>query len=526
MVDLRRDLVRGANTDLLWFSTTEQHPGYMRISVLDNFDGTSWKPSDREIPVGNRASGRMPRPPGLDPEVGRTEVPYQIRIGGDFQSQWLPAPYPVSNINAPGDWRFDPSTQDFLSAEEDQNSSHLTYSLTALDVDISVNDLVYARPAPPGLRVRYTRLPLTLPASVRTLAADLTRDATSKFDAAVRLQTWFRETGGFTYSLHRARGNGNNDLVAFLSKSGRVGYCEQFAAAMAVLGRAVNIPSRVVVGFLRPDHLSGEDWVYRAHDLHAWPEMYFEGVGWVRFEPTPQDRATTVPGYTLDQVPSGQPSAPDSSSAPLLPSNRFGSTPGPRPGDVGSASGGGATLSSLVPALAVLAVVVLLLLVPRTTRRLVRRRRWRVDGSAAAIAAAAWAELRDTARDLGSRWSDDLSPRAMARVLASGFGVTDPDRRTGRSTGVGTNPEADRALERIALYLERVRYARFAEAVPGDLASMEADVLACVDALYAGAGTSRRRRAEWWPRSVTRRLSSRAETRRPMPGMAAVDHAV
>ena len=54
-------------------------------------------------------------------------------------------------------------------------------------------------------------------------------------------------------------GNGTDDLMSFLSneEGGRVGYCEQFASAMAVMARTLRIPARVAVGFLRPEDLGG-----------------------------------------------------------------------------------------------------------------------------------------------------------------------------------------------------------------------------------------------------------------------------
>ena len=85
------------------------------------------------------------------------------------------------------------------------------------------------------------------------------------------------------------------DLLAAFVTNDRVGYCEQFAAAMAAMGRVLGIPSRVVVGFL--DGTTQEDGriLYTSDDRHAWPEMYFTGVGWVRFEPTPGSRAGATP---------------------------------------------------------------------------------------------------------------------------------------------------------------------------------------------------------------------------------------
>ena len=119
------------------------------------------------------------------------------------------------------------------------------------------------------------------------------------------LQNWFREN--FDYSTDVNLGNGSDDLVRFLSEGegGRTGYCEQFAAAMAVMARELGIPARVAVGFLQPEHIEGDTWVYSSHDLHAWPELFFSGSGWVRFEPTPSTRASGVPEYTQQEVTIG-----------------------------------------------------------------------------------------------------------------------------------------------------------------------------------------------------------------------------
>src|SRR3546814_21195190 len=85
---------------------------------------------------------------------------------------------------------------------------------------------------------------------------------------------------------------------------------------MAVMARAVGIPARVAVGFYQADQLEDSSWEFSSHDLHAWPELYFEDYGWVRFEPTPSSHIGSVPDYTSDDIviyePSPGPSSPTS----------------------------------------------------------------------------------------------------------------------------------------------------------------------------------------------------------------------
>src|SRR6266545_4110608 len=67
---------------------------------------------------------------------------------------------------------------------------------------------------------------------------------------------------------------------------------------MAAMARVAGIPSRVAVGFTSGVP-AGDHWEVGSKDAHAWPELYFPGVGWVRFEPTPRgDGQVDVPSYT------------------------------------------------------------------------------------------------------------------------------------------------------------------------------------------------------------------------------------
>ncbi|MGA8992769.1 MAG: DUF3488 and transglutaminase-like domain-containing protein, partial [Nocardioidaceae bacterium] len=313
IVDLKRDLVRGADLDLVTVTTDDPDPSYLRLTVLNRFDGNLWRPADRDIPRKQRATGAVSPPPGLGLRVTSRRYQARIEVSASFESRWLPAPYPVASIDAPGDWRYDRSTLDFVSAARKQNAAGLTYQLQAIEVQPTPAELAAATAAPASVLAPDTALPRGFPASIRRLAASVTEGRTTDFERAVALQQWFRVDGGFEYSLDRASGNGSDDLAGFLraGDGGRVGYCEQFAAAMASMGRALGIPSRVAVGFLRPERRgTSGTWTYSSHDLHAWPEMYFGGVGWVRFEPTPQDRTgRSVPGYTTGQAAQPEASA-------------------------------------------------------------------------------------------------------------------------------------------------------------------------------------------------------------------------
>ncbi len=316
MVDLRRDLTQGADVDLITLRTADPDPSYLRISVLNSFDGNAWRPSGRDIPTKQRADGKLPKPPGLSAGVPSKTYAVRLEVTDAFESRWLPTPYPASSVNAPGDWRYDRSTMDFISAREGQTTAGLSYRLRSLVLTPSAEQLANAISAPLSVYTPNTSLPDRLPDYVRQLARGVTAGKVTRFEQAVALQQFFREDGGFRYSTRRSSGNGTDDLLRFLrpGRDGRVGYCEQFAAAMALMGRTLGIPSRVAVGFLHPDRTGADTYVYSTHDLHAWPEMYFGGVGWVRFEPTPPGRAGDVPGYTTQQI--AQAPAPTASSAP------------------------------------------------------------------------------------------------------------------------------------------------------------------------------------------------------------------
>ncbi len=310
--DLRRDLQRGADIPVLRITTADPDPEYLRIAVLTRLGNDEWSTGNRTMPQENVAVGEMPPLLGVDQKVIDRSPPersYQVQVDEAFDSIWLPTSQNVSEINAGSRWRYDTSTMDFLAGDDEVSTSGMSYTFSKIDLDLSAAEMAQAPAAVNAAGTEYTALPSDLSPQVRALAREVTEGYTNSYQRAVALQDWFRDTGGFTYSLDVVESNGSDDLVAFLSneEGGRKGYCEQFASAMAVMARTLRIPARVAVGFLRPEDLGGNRYEFSAHDMHMWPELYFPGSGWVRFEPTPaggpEEVDTFAPAYTEERLP-------------------------------------------------------------------------------------------------------------------------------------------------------------------------------------------------------------------------------
>ncbi len=486
MVDLRRDLKQGADFPLVRVRTEDPRPDYLRISVLANFTEQEWTSGDRSVPANQVADGALPPIEGLDPQVPRDAYTYEVEVTSDFGSTWLPTQAPASRVVADGDWRYDTATMDFIAADEDLSTAGTTYEMTAIEPRVDAAALADAPATRGEVDSRFLELPAGLPPVVSSLTDDVTTGLANNFDRAVALQDFFRRTGGFQYSLERSEdGSGTDELARFLTPGpeGRVGYCEQFAAAMAVMAREVGIPARVAVGFLEPRRLPDGRWEYSARDLHAWPELYFPGAGWTRFEPTPPARAADVPAYTAQEeeaeaLPDAPRSDPERDAGPELDraEQREDTAPVPDPA-VPDAEPGGAPPRVLLGA----PLVVLGLLAAGLTPALVRRRRR--DTRLAGGPDAAWAELRDTVVDLRLPWPPGRSPREVRDAVAPSLA-------------------SHEALDLLVAEVERSRYARTASPDGG---AAGAAARTCVADLEQQVGRRRRRRARWWPRSVVRR---------------------
>ena len=151
-------------------------------------------------------------------------------------------------------------------------------------VDNNVRNILKSRAD--AIYAKYLELPSTLPTRVTNLAYSITSSATNNYDKVKMIETYLATN--MKYTLTPPQNPKSQDFVDYFLFDSKQGYCTYYATAMAVLVRSLGIPARYVEGYLMPDQKDAASGLYVVTNerAHAWVEVYFEGVGWVQFEPT------------------------------------------------------------------------------------------------------------------------------------------------------------------------------------------------------------------------------------------------
>jgi len=149
---------------------------------------------------------------------------------------------------------------------------------------------------PAEISLRYLQLP-KLDRRVQTLATQIASERTNNYDRARAIEKYLQTKFGYTLELPTRVAA---DPIANFLFERKEGHCEYFASAMAVMLRAIGIPSRVVNGLHGDEfnQVSGS-YLVRARQAHSWVEAYFPGQGWITFDPTPAARTTLNPTNKL-----------------------------------------------------------------------------------------------------------------------------------------------------------------------------------------------------------------------------------
>ena len=270
LVDIRSRLVNSGNIEL--FTVSTDTPRYLSLTSLAVFDGTRWLPLTEDL---------RPADGPLDDAPAGSETVVQDIIIGKLAGELAPAARtPTSAVSLGGRSLQWANTAGALFVDGGLETG-FKYQVTSADIDPSPGALRQA--TADGAGPVYYALPDSVPNEVRALAQQVTAQATTPYDQARALQDWFRVN--FKYSLTVQPGHSNDAMINFLSI--RKGYCEQFSGTFAAMARSLGLPTRVVVGFT-PGQLRADGLYHVANrNAHAWDEVWFDGYGWVSFDPTP-----------------------------------------------------------------------------------------------------------------------------------------------------------------------------------------------------------------------------------------------
>ena len=308
VVALGNDLRQPASSGRILYATDSSAPTYLRSTTLEDFSGRRWAP-DLRTDLRQTGLDRMSPAEGDQSYPSAAFTTTKVR-SQTYASPWLLAPYaPRSVSGAPGQWTWDPTTMTVVAADNAATPS-IDYEVQSLSPELTPAVLADLGPADDdAVAPVFTSLPDNLPDSIRDAVRLAVGDAETPYEQAMAIQSYLRGPA-FRYSLDAPveggyDGNGIEVLDKFMQA--KSGYCVHFAAAMAVMAREAGIPSRMALGFA-PGRATGnldagsagqvlQEYEVDSRDAHAWPELYFQGVGWVRFEPTPSRGA--VPAYAV-----------------------------------------------------------------------------------------------------------------------------------------------------------------------------------------------------------------------------------
>ncbi|WP_062465061.1 transglutaminase family protein [Demequina soli] len=446
-IDLRDSLTTRSGTPVLSYFSTNGRVDVLRAYSMGTFDGSRWDrdPEGEMVP----ATGVL-WPEDLASPLLHDPATISVSVG-DLAESHVPVPASPRSLAAGNEWLYDPSTDEVVINREG-GTRDLSYTVReevgyTTEEALRGADPLIAAGGDRAVPARYLDLnPRIDIENVRAIAQAVTASATDRYEQGLALQEYLRGPS-FTYDTEAP--TTSDDMVStFLEQ--QHGYCIHFATAMVVMARTLDIPARMAVGFLGGVE-SGDGFQVRGRDAHAWPELYFPGHGWVRFEPTPSVQTGSRPAYA---VPVVQGTTPDDTRNPVNPTTApRTSRPSAAPTTTAPATVEDARGFPWIPALA--GALVLAMLAIGVARR---------RGSAVAVDSpeAAWASMR---RRLGDRAGDDaLTPAETERAILE--------------QGPELSDAACEALARLRTAVEDQRYAPGGSGVPASQLAAWADAVA------------------------------------------------
>ncbi|ACQ80672.1 transglutaminase domain protein [Beutenbergia cavernae DSM 12333] len=438
-LDMRASLGQQGSTELVRYRATDEVSlGPLRAYTTAEFDGRTWVRDDAaDAAVRPLVPDELLWPEQVDPaQLGEADQ-VDIRIPELAQDRLL-IPTSPRSVTVAGEWQYDPRSDEVFSASDARRA--VTYSVTYLERPITADLLRNADPRRLPAENRYLQLPETQHAEdIGDLAREITDGAGSAYDEALALQSYLRDASRFTYTEDAPPVTSEDAVWDFLDS--QQGYCVQFATTMVVLARHLDLPARLAIGFLPGARADDGSRIITGSQAHAWPELYFPGVGWVRFEPTPAVQSGVPPAYANPLQATASPGVAEPSGAvpPGVPTG----VPTASGGATGAGGAAGADDGGRGELLVGATVVVLVGLAGALLWR--RRRAW-----TAGTAESTWSQLLRRLARHSVTVPASATPRQAAERIAENLGE-----------------DAQNAATRLAHAVEVERYAPPRDGAPG-----------------------------------------------------------
>ena len=485
-MDVSADLRNQSNEPVIRFRSASRPLQPLRVTATAGYDGERWLRPDYDPgpPQSQRLTPAEPPEAFLDDTI-RVELGQVVVLSNGLRAPHLAVPGPVVGVTA------DDATMqwDAEHAAVRVDTRPDTYEVDFLqiaprgEVPAGVGE---AEADPDDWAPSYLQVDEASAEAVSALADQVVGDATNDLEVANLLQQHFR-SGLYTYSLDLAPDAGAGDPISHFLQTQR-GYCVQFATAMVMMARAEGIPARMAVGFLPGELQANGSYAVLASDAHTWPELWIDGLGWTRFEPTPGIRTGPPPAYTELTEGAGE-EVPTVTQTPT-PTEAPTQEPGTAEEDPGFWQDAKDFLRSAAPillrALAVVLLLAALMVVVAIAGRRHRESLLRHAATPQERIEGQWELLKRSLEDYGIDPPPDRSPREMASHYVTKARL---DR-----------PSAD-ALGRATAVLERARYADASRTQETDDATMHGDIARVLDSVSSKLPWNIRASAKLFPRS-------------------------
>lgn len=411
-----------SETTVLGFVKTDSgNPGYMKMWTAEGLNDNGFfadiEPSSQSVPVSN-----MPqRGPHEDVESKTVKATFEST---NLSGQALPLFQQPSKVDVSDDWIYDPVANTVTSTQT--STSGIEFSYEFVQHDFTPEALRSSIPVSPTSSVYQRNTEHPDSKVVDSLTQDLTEGKQNQYDKVMAVHDHFSHENGFRYDFDTGKldDGGGNAVERFLTDT-KAGFCQQYAASMAWMLRSVDIPARVSIGLTGGTN-TGDKYELTNFNFHAWVEVYFEGYGWVPFDPTPasgvenpSENAWAPDQDSSDEEGSGNSDNPEESDSDSTGGDDNGNALNPDELEgVQATVYNGIQPPTVWPywVLGGLAVIVLAAS-PALARSARRRRRLAVSASPSETANAAWADLLDTLQDLRINVSESTTSRQLVNRL-------------------------------------------------------------------------------------------------------------